>query len=261
MKKNKQNAQAVNNSIGLAPIAIEDATTTRGKVSAKYTLDDQAAAEEKVVGRQDKNQVFAQVTDAVSPVHFDADALVSSLKPIVESGIMSEDVMQATINKARAEFMAAHAAEIEAAESLPFGEIIAKIQAVPGLLAKVLKVCNVESLDESDYIRGGQCLIYRAAQSFDKDGRPRYELANIVREVDGKAFTAELFCERRPISASNIVVAIRYHQSFLDAQRRLEFSISKHRAALKDVEAAALKAKEAGFSLEQIGAVLKKVFA
>ena len=259
MKQSKKNAKVANNSNALA-LEIADNTTTVGKVSTHYTTEDQAAAE-VAVSKLDKNAVFAQVAEALCPVHFDAAPLESSLRPLVDSGIMSEDVMQATISKARAEYLAAHAKELESAESLSFGDVVAKIEAVPGLLAKVLKVCNVDSLVESDYIQNGQCLIYRAAQSFDKDGAPRYDDGTLSKDVDGRTFAVPLYVERRPVSTSNIVLAIRYRQSYLDARRRLEFAISKHRAALRDVEAAAAKAKEAGFTRSQIEAALKKIFA
>lgn len=260
MKQNKKNAEGANNSNALAPVEVEDNTTTVGKVSTHYTTEDQAAAE-VAAGKLDKNAVFAQVAEALCPVHFDATPLESSLKPLVDSGIMSEDVMQATISKARAEYLAAHAKEMEAAESMSFAEVVAKIEAAPGLLAKVLKVCNVDSLVESDYIQNGQCLIYRAAQSLDKDGSPRYDDGTLSKAVDGRTFTVPLYVERRPVSTSNMVLAIRYHQSLLDARRRLEFAISKHRAVLRDVEAAAAKAKEAGFTRTQVEAALAKVFA
>ena len=260
MKQSKKNAKGAKKSNALGPVEIVDNTTIVGKVSTHFTAEDQAAAE-VAASKLDKNAVFAQVAEALCPVLFDATPLESSLKPLVDSGIMSEDVMQATINKARAEYMSAHAEEIEEAESMSFAEVVAKIEAAPGLLAKVLKVCNVDSLVESDYIQNGQCLIYRAAQSLDKDGAPRYDDGTLSKDVDGRTFTASLYVERRPVSTSNIVLSIRYHQSLLDARRRLEFAISKHRAALRDVEAAAAKAKDAGFTRAQVEASLAKIFA
>ena len=260
MKKNKQNGQAPNNSKGLAPVEIETMAATRGKVRTHYTLEDQAAAE-AAAGKLDKNQVFTRVSSALCPVHFDEEPLKSSLQPLVSSGIMSVEVMQATISRARAEFLQVHAAEIAAAESMDFDEIIAKIQAVPGLYSQLLQVCNVEDFRETDYTQGGSVLIYRAAQSFDKDGNPRFEECSLSKEVDGRTFSVPLYCERRPTTSSNIVAALRYHQSFLDARRRMEFAIAKHRAALHDVEVAATKAKESGFTLSQIEGILKKVFA
>ena len=259
MKKNNI-ATAAKNSTGLAPVEMQTVPPVRARVSTHYTLEDQAAAEE-AAGKLDKNQVFTRVADALCPIHFDEEPLKSSLQPLVSSGIMSVEVMQATISRARAEFLQVHAAEIAAAESMNFDEIIAKIQAVPGLYSQVLQVCNVEDFRETDYTQGGAALIYRAAQSFDKDGNPRFEECSLSKEVDGRTFSVPLYCERRPTTSSNIVAALRYHQSFLDARRRLEFSISKHRAALHDVEKAATKAKESGFTLSQIEGILKKVFA
>ena len=258
--KKQQKATAVKNSTGLAPVEMQTVPPARARVSTHYTLEDQAAAE-AAAGKLDKNTVFARVSSALCPVHFDEEPLKSSLQPLVSSGIMSVEVMQATISRARAEYLQAHAAELEAAETLSFGEIVAKIKAVPGLYSQVLQVCNVDDLRETDYIQGGAALIYRAAQSFDKEGRARYEDVGLIKETDGRTFAVALYCERRPVSTSNVVLAIRYRQSFLDARRRLEFSISKHRAALHDVEVAATKAKESGFTLSQIEGILKKVFA
>lgn len=268
MKENKTNSMKVNNSnlnasmenvTNLPEVEVTDNTTTKGKVSGKFTAVDDAIATEAIENIP-KNEVFAEVSDYFCPVKFDSSLLESSLSPLVESGIMSEDVKTATINKAKAEFLANHSEEIEEANKLSFSEVLQKLQENKTLYSKVLKVCKVSELKESNYVVNGKVAIYRASQCLDKEGNNRYVECTLTAKENGVSFTSPLFVEYREVTTSNIILSIRYYSSYQDAQKRLINQVADYRRILTNVGEAIRKAKENGFSRAQVESKLNEIF-
>ncbi len=251
----------VNNSSKLSEVEVLDATTTKGKVSGKFNLNDIADVEEKTE-KIDKNQVFSnEVADYFLPVKFDSSALENALTPLVSSGVMSEDAKLAAIEKAKKEFLNAHSEEIEASQKLTFAEVLAKLKENRTLYNKVLTTCKVSELIETNYIVNGKVCIYRSNQCLDKDGKNRYDDVTLKKTENGKEFSVSLFAEYRDVTTSNILLSIRYYQSKLDATKKLFSQISDYKRILTNVYETAKKAKENGFSKEQIFAEIEKVFA
>jgi hypothetical protein len=221
-------------------------------------VDDALATE--AIENIPKNEVFQEVNDFFCPVKFDSSLLESSLSTLVESGIMSEDVKTATINKAKAEFLAGHSEEIEAANKLSFAEVLQKLQENKTLYQKVLKVCKVPELKEANYICNGKVAIYRASQCLDKEGNNRYTECTLTAKENGVIFSSPLFVEYREVSTSNIILAIRYYSSKQDSEKRLFNQISDYRRILTNVAEAIKKAKENGFTRAQVESKLNEIF-
>lgn len=257
---NSNNVESVG-TVELAPVQIPDETTTKGKVSAKFTLVDYAqrtANAEKI----DKNQLFSvELNDYFCPVKFDSSTLEASLAPLVSSGILSEDAKAKAIETAKREFLSAHESEINAAQNLSFAEVVAKLKENETLYKKVLTACKVSELNEANYIENGQVMIYRANQCKDKEDNDRYEDATLSKVENGKKFSVSLFVEYREVTTANVLLAIRYQQSKQDAAKRLLNQISEYKRVLIYVFEAAKKAKDNGFSLEQVTEQVTKVFA
>lgn len=271
MKQTKKNATVANDSNNVATVAnvnlpeieVQDATTTKGKVSAKFTLVNEAQKvqeSEKV----DKNQLFSvELNDYFCPVKFDSSTMEASLAPLVSSGILSEDAKAKAIETAKREFFAAHESEINAAQNLSFAEVVAKLKENETLYKKVLTACNVSTLEESCYVdeKSGKVMIYRANQCQDKEGNDRYQEATVKRTENGKEFSQPLFVELREQTTSNILLAIRYYSSKQNATKTLLNKVTDYKRILIYVFEAAKKAKENGFSLEQVTEQVTKVFA
>lgn len=270
MATTTKNATAVNNSNSVATVAkvdnletiqIEDNTTTKGKVSAKFNLNDQTDAEEKL-SKIDKNQLFSvELSDYFCPVKFDSSTLEANLQPLVDSGILSADAMQKAIETAKKEFKEQHAEEIAQAENMNFAEVVAKLQENETLYKKVLTACNVVSLEESNYIdENNNVMIFRANQCTDKEGNNRYQTATLKREENGKEFIQPLFVELREQNTTNILLAIRYYASKQNAAKSLLNKVTDYKRILTYVFEAVKKAKDNGFSLEQVTEQVTKVF-
>ena len=258
--KENNTVASVNATNNLPEVEVIDATTTKGKVSAKFNLNDQTAAEEELL-KVDKNKLFSvELSEYFCPVKFDSSTLEASLNPLVSSGILSEDAKTAAIEKAKKEFLEAHSEEIAAAQNLSFAEVVAKLKENETLYKKVLTACNVSELKESDYLTEGKVMIYRANQCTDKEGNDRYTDATLSRTENGVNFSVSLFVEYREVTTANVLLSIRYRQSYLDAAKRLLNKVSDYKRILTAVFDAAKKAKENGFSLEQVTEQVTKVF-
>lgn len=268
MKQTTKKANVANDSNNVATVAnvnlpeieVQDATTTKGKASAKFTLVDdaqQTANAEKI----DKNQLFSvELSDYFCPVKFDSSTLEASLAPLVSSGILSEDAKAKAIETAKREFLAAHESEINAAQNLSFAEVVAKLKENETLYKKVLTACKVSELNEANYIDNGRVMIYRANQCKDKEGNDRYEDATLSKVENGKKFFVSLFVEYREVTTANVLLAIRYQQSKQDAAKRLLNQISDYKRILTYVFESVKKAKDNGFSMEQVTEQVTKVF-
>lgn len=258
--KDSNNVAKVKNGT-LAPVQIPDATTTKGKVSAKFTLVDEAQKEQEAE-KVDKNQLFSvELNDYFCPVKFDSSTLEANLQPLVNSGILSVDAMQKAIETAKKEYLEQHAEEIAKAQNMCFAEVVAKLQENETLYKKVLTACNVSTLEESCYIdENGKVLIYRANQCQDKEGNDRYQTATLKRTENGKEFSQPLFVELRDQNTTNILLAIRYYASKQNAAKSLLNKITDYKRILTYVFESVKKAKDNGFSFEQITEQVTKVF-
>ncbi len=268
MKTTKKNANGANNSntmanvndVNLPVVNVEDATTTKGKQSANFDIVDAATAEAEIL-KIDKNNLFSvEISDYFCPVKFDASALENALNPLVASGVLSADAKTAAIDKAKKEFFEANKEIIDAANNLSFAEVVEKLNQNKPLFEKVLSVCNVSELVESRYIVNGKCAIYRGAQCTDKDGNNRYTDVTLKTEVNGVSFEVPLFVEYRDITTSNVLLSIRYYQTYLDASKKLLNKVSDYKRILENVSKAAAHAKENGFTLEQVLDAVKNAF-
>lgn len=270
MKQTTKKANVVNNSNNfatvanvenLAPVQIDDATTTKGKATAKFNLNDQTEAEANLE-KVDKNQLFSvELSDYFCPVKFDSSTLEANLQPLVNSGILSVDAMQKAIETAKKEYLEQHAEEIAKAQNMCFAEVVAKLQENETLYRKVLNACNVSTLEESCYIDdNGKVLIYRANQCQDKEGNDRYQTATLKRTENGKEFSQPLFVELRDQNTTNILLAIRYYASKQNAAKSLLNKVTDYKRILTYVFESVKKAKDNGFSLEQITEQVTKVF-
>ena len=260
MSNRKEDVKVTNNSSNLPEVDVIDNSTTKGKVSGKFTLVDDAQVTD-AIEKIDKNKLFAEVSDYFCPVKFDDSQLQAALTPLVETGIMSEETKQVTIADAKKKFLEAHADEIDAANNLCFAEVLAQLQANETLYKKVLSACKVSELKEDNYIIDGKVAIYRANQCTDKEGNNRYTDVTLKTTENGVEFTSGLFVEYRDITTANILLAIRYYASKQDAQKRLFNQLSDYRRILTNVETSIIKAKENNFTKEQISAILEKVFS
>lgn len=270
MNKTRKNATVANDSnngatvanVNLPEIEVQDATTTKGKVSAKFTLVDEAQKEQEAE-KVDKNQLFSvELNDYFCPVKFDSSTLEANLQPLVNSGILSVDAMQKAIETAKKEYFEQHAEEIAKAQNMCFAEVVAKLQENETLYKKVLTACNVSTLEESCYIdENGKVLIYRANQCQDKEGNDRYQTATLKRTENGKEFSQPLFVEVRDQNTTNILLAIRYYASKQNAAKSLLNKVTDYKRILTYVFESVKKAKDNGFSLEQVTEQVTKVFA
>ncbi len=262
MRKEKEMKVSANQISSLPEVEVSDNTTTKGKVSSKFNLIDSSELEEETE-KIDKNQLFSvELTDYFCPVKFDASQLESSLSPLVSSGILSEDAKTKAIETAKREFLVAHESEINAAQNLSFAEVVAKLQENESLYKKVLNACKIASLEEGNYIdKNGMVKIYRANQCQDKDGNDRYQTATLCRTENGKEFIQPLFVELREQTTNNILLGIRYYSSLQNASKSLLNKVSDYKRNLTLVYDAAAKAKEKGFSLEQVIEQVTKAFS
>ena len=259
MSKKNVMAKGMNNSNTLPSVDVLDATTTKGKTSAKFNLNDSTEAEAETE-KIDKNQLFLEISDFFCPVKFDSSLLESNLQPLVKSGIMSEDAMNKAIARAKAEFLKAHEEEINAANKLSFAEVCEKLQSNQTLYKKVLQVCKVGELSESNYIIDGKVAIYRSNQCLDSEGNPRYKDVTLTASENGINFSANLFVEYREITTNNILLSIRYFNAKLDAQKSILNKLSDYRRILSNVAENVQKAKDNKFSKEQVINIVNEIY-
>ncbi len=232
-------------------VDVADNTTTKGKATAKFTIVDDAETLDSFE-TPDKNKVFAAVNDYLCPIQFDDSQIRKGMEALVNSGILSTEVMEAAIAKAKREFLDANSELIESAQNLSFEEVISKLKENKTLFAQMLSVCAVSDFVESNYTDGESIFIYRGAQCYDKEGNERYAREILKKEINGKSFEETVFVEKREITTDNIVLSIRYYASKQNALKRLNNKVSDYKRLLENVLTSAAKAIANGFSKEQI---------
>lgn len=262
MKEKKHAVVELKNSKLTAKVAeslnveVSDNTTTAKKsTTAKFSLEDETDKLQKEA-KLDKNKVFAEVSDFFAPLKFDSSTLEKNLSPLVASGILSEDAKNAAIEKAKKEFKEANKEEFAKAQNLTFAEVIKKLQSDKQLFEKVCEVCKTQTFNESDYIQNGKVCIYRAN---DCEGK-NYEDATLRTHENNVEFVVPLYVEKREVTTDNILLSIRYYQSKVEASKRLLNKVTDYKRILSSVGVAVLKAKENGFSKEQILQEVEKYF-
>ena len=235
---------------------VQDATTTRSKKATgeKETANGVGAA-------LSKNAVFAKLKAFFTPddLIFDESEIESSMRPLVASGIISQSVMIAAIEKARKEFDAKNRETITACENITFNDFLTKLQANEQLYKDVLNACKLPEINESMVFGSeGNVVVYRGAQCTDKDGNARY-IDDVCKIVDklGKEHTATVYKElRTEQTVTNYIQAIRHYSTYADIRARLVKASKECTAPLELAVNAVRKAMEAGFSLEDITAAL-----
>lgn len=270
MKKQNQNVNSLNNSKtvnteslktfsnNLPEIAVIDETQTKGKVSENVTLTETAEKESKDETLK-KNEVFSEVQKFFCPLFFDETAARESMANI-SSSILSDEAKEKAIQQTKKEFFELHKEELEQAEKLTFAKVSEKLKSNAELYKKVLSVCGVSELKPERYIKEGKVLIYRGAQCTDKDGNNRYKEGIINREENGRSFTNTYFVEEREITTTNILLSIRFYSTYSEAVKKVLNQINDYKSILLRVSETAKRAKDNGFTKEQIIAEIENVF-
>lgn len=258
--KTKEMKAKVNNSNTLPVVEVSDNTTTKGKVSSKFNLNNLADAEAEAE-KLDKNKVFTEFEDFLSPISFNAEEspIYLALKPLLDSKTISEEMFNSQIDKAKADWKKANAEEIAKGENLSFAEIVEKLNTNKTLLDKVLKVSGVSELVESNYISGDSVIIYRTSE--DNSGKDRYKDISISRTEKGNYFNVPLFAEYKEINTHNIVIAIRYYSNKISAYRTLNNKVKEFLSFGDNFKAMCKKGLEKGFTKSDLLAELEEACA
>ena len=206
-----------------------------------------------------KNETFARLKEFFTPegLSFDPSEIENQMRPLVTAGVISQAVLITAIEKARKEFQDKNKETIAACENITFSDFLERLKANEKLYTEVLNACKLSEIDESKvFDANGNVVIYRGAQSTDKDGNARYaeEVCKVTDKL-GKDHTATVYKEfRTQRTVTNYIQAIRYYNTYSDVMTKL-VKESKACTAVIDMAASAIrKAMEAGFSLGDITA-------
>jgi hypothetical protein len=249
VKTNKVRGNVVNN---LAAVEIVDNTTTR---SVKPSGEKETANGVDV--SISKNETFARLKEFFTPegLIFDPSEIENQMQPLVTAGVISQAVLITAIEKARKEFQEKNKETISACENITFDDFLAKLKANEKLYTEVLNVCKLSEINESMVFDSeGNVVIYRGAQSTDKDGNARYieDLCKVTDKL-GKEHTEKIYKEIRTAkTVTNYIQAIRYYNTYTDICAKLVKKSKECTAPLELAVNAIRKAMEAGFSLEDI---------
>lgn len=250
VKTNKVSEKAVNN---LQEIEVIDNTTTKSvKPSGeKETAND---LEESL----SKNEVFAKLKVFFEPKDvepFNESAISEQMNPLLTAGLITQSVVDAAIAKAKAEYRLNNAAAIAAAENISFSDFLERLKANEKLYNEVLNACKLSEIDESKvFDESGNIVVYRGAQSLDKDGKERY-VSEICKVTDklGKEHTATVYKElRTDHNVTNYIQAIRYYSTYSDTRAKLAKEAKECESVLNAAAKAIRKALETGFTLKDI---------
>ena len=253
LKTNKVSEKAVNN---LQPVDVIDNTTTK---TAKGLGEKETA--NSVDLSISKNETFAKLKEFFTPegLIFDPSEIENQMQPLVTAGVISQAVLITAIEKARKEFQEKNKETIAACENITFDDFLAKLKANEKLYTEVLNVCKISEITESMVFDSeGNIVIYRGAQSTDKDGNARYaeEICKVTDKL-GKDHTATVYKELRTNhNVTNYIQAIRYYNTYSDSLAKLVKESKNCEDVLLIAANAMRKAIAAGFSIEQITAQL-----
>ena len=254
MKANLKANKSENVVSNLQPVDVVDNTTTK----TTKGLGEKETANSVDVSIS-KNETFAKLKEFFTPegLSFDPSEIENQMQPLVTAGVISQAVLITAIEKARKEFQEKNKEIIAACENITFDDFLAKLKANEKLYTEVLNACKLSEIDESKvFDANGNVVIYRGAQSLDKDGKERY-ISEICKVTDklGKDHTATVYKELRlEHTVTNYIQAIRYYNTYSDLLAKL-VKESKACTAVLDMAVNAIrKAMETGFSLEDITA-------
>ena len=173
-----------------------------------------------------KNEIFAKLKDFFTPVDliFGPSEIENQMQPLVTAGVISQAVLITAIEKARKEFQEKNKETITAAENISFSDFLERLKANEKLYNEILNACKLSEIDESKvFDESGNIVIYRGAQSLDKDGKDRY-ISEICKVTDklGKEHTATVYKElRTDHNVTNYIQAIRYYSTYSDTRAKL----------------------------------------
>lgn len=235
---------------------VQDATTTGGK---KTTGEKETANGVDV--SLSKNEIFAKLKEYFTPkdLLFDGSEIEKQMQPLVTSGVISQSVLIAAVEKARKEFELKNKETLLACENITFSDFLERLQANEQLYKDVLNACKLSEINESMVSDSeGNVVIYRGAQCTDKNGKARY-IEDFCKVVDklGKEHTATVYKElRTERTVTNYIQAIRYYSTFADVRAKLAKQAKECTAPLELAVKAIHKAMVAGFRLEEITAAV-----
>ena len=253
VKTNKVSEVVVSN---LAAVEIVDNTTTKS-VKASGEKETANGAEVSL----SKNEIFAKLKDFFAPADlvFDSSEIENQMQPLVTAGVISQAVLITAIEKARKEFQEKNKEAIAACENITFSDFLERLKANEQLYKEVLNACKVSEIMESMVFDSeGNVVIYRGAQSTDKDGNARYieDLCKVTDKL-GKVHTATVYKEfRTQRTVTNYIQAIRYYNTYSDLLAKLVKESKGCEDVLLNAANAMRKALAAGFSLADITALL-----
>lgn len=249
VKTNKVSEMVVNN---LAAVEVFDNTTTKS-----VNLSGEKETANFVEISLSKNEIFAKLKAFFAPADliFNSSEIENQMQPLLTSGVISQAVLIAAVEKARKEFQEKNKESIAACENITFDDFLAKLKANEKLYTEVLNACKISEINESMIFDAeGNIVIYRGAQCTDKDGNARYaqDFCKITDKL-GKEHTATVYKElRSEHTVSNYIQAIRYYSTYADIRAKLLKEASACTLILDNAIFALKKAMEAGFSLEDI---------
>ena len=240
----------------LQPVEVVDNTTTK----TVKGLGEKETANGVDVSIS-KNETFARLKEFFTPegLSFDPSEIENQMQPLVTAGVISRAVLITAIEKARKEFQEKNKETIAACENISFSDFLERLKANEKLYKEVLNACKLTEISESMVFDSeGNVVIYRGAQSSDKDGKARY-IEDFCKVVDklGKEHTATVYKElRTERTVTNYIQAIRYYGTYTDVRARLVKASKECTAPLELAVKAIHKAMAAGFRLEDITAAL-----
>ena len=234
-------------------IEVTDDTTTK---SVKPSGEKETANDlEKSLS---KNEVFAKLKVFFEPKDiepFNESVITDQMDPLLTAGLITQSVVDAAIAKAKAEYKTNNSAVIAKAENISFSDFLERLKANEKLYNEVLNACKLSEIDESKvFDEGGNIVVYRGAQSLDKDGKERYmfEICKVTDKL-GKDHTATVYKElRTDHNVTNYIQAIRYYSTYSDARAKLAKEAKGCESVLYAAARAINKALFAGFALKDI---------
>lgn len=234
-------------------IEVTDNTTTK---SVKPSGEKETANDlEKSLS---KNEIFAKLKVFFEPKDiepFNASVITDQMNPLLTAGLITQSVVDAAIAKAKTEYKTNNSAVIAKAENISFSDFLERLKANEKLYNEVLNACKLSEIDERKvFDESGNIVIYRGAQSLDKDGKDRY-ISEICKVTDklGKEHTATVYKElRTDHNVTNYIQAIRYYSTYSDARAKLAKEAKECESVLYAAAKAINKALFAGFALKDI---------
>ena len=234
-------------------IEVTDDTTTK---SVKPSGEKETANDLEI--SLSKNEVFAKLKVFFEPKDiepFDESTITDQMSPLLTAGVITQSVVDVAIAKAKAEYKQKNSVVIAAAENISFSDFLERLKANEKLYNEVLNACKLSEIDKSKvFDEGGNIVVYRGAQSLDKDGKDRY-ISEICKVTDklGKEHTATVYKElRTDHNVTNYIQAIRYYSTYSDTRAKLAKEAKECESVLNAAAKAIRKALETGFALKDI---------